>query len=523
MTLPTSASLRVVSHERILPSSFGSANASLPSSVPFDGQDLAMPRMNMHCSWFFHVHHKPHLSRLSLSTSAQRLRTGLAHFLAQFPAAAGQAKQDGGRWYLHYNASGADLILAECDKPLGDGWKGLGANVDPNLAPRGVVIQEEDEPVFAVKLTRFSCGSLCLSTSTHHWLVDFCGYLDLMDLLSRCIRDPLVQLPPRNWTRSAVGLVEATPPSAIPATQWFKERTEAARPTRMPGACRNALLLFTAEALERLKNDMGVWAAEAGAEKAPPHHWISTNDALHALFWSVITRVRGLEGETVTKLHTPLDGRPYVPLARAKDVEQHPPYVGNLHPAHVLASTAAEVAVGKEGLFGLAWRIRNDYLAATTPESMSAIIRYHNYVSPDDVAEGKEFGAGRMPNQNAMFGNDVTISNIAKLDFRRLLDFGEEVGGVPDSMGVLGIPPVVMGGLTIEAADGTALIVPAPETWTSGKAAVEEVAASWGPDGENGGDKGKGKPGMLVLVGLREQEYGAFLKDELIGEYGCLL
>ncbi|EPQ31818.1 bahd family acyltransferase [Pseudozyma flocculosa PF-1] len=507
-------SVRILSVERVLPATLAFPAPSVPDAVPFDGQDLAMPRMNMHCSWFLNVHDKPHLAAVSFEQIAQQVRTGLASFIAQFPAATGQAKlhQDDSRWWLHYNGQGADLHLAQVDAPLGDTWKGLGAKMDGDLAPRGVVIHNDEDSLFAVKLTRFSCGSLCLSTSTHHWLVDFVGYLDLMDLFGRAIADPSVRLPARNWSRNMLDLVKDTPPASIPGDEWFKERTKQAVPTRQPGPCRNLLLLFTADDLERLKQDMGKWAADAGEECAPPHQWISTNDALHALLWSSISRVRGLEGDSRrTRLHTPLDGRIHVPRSLDKDA----PYVGNVHPAHVMSARADEVVVPRSKLFELAWRVRNEYTAPLDAPTMSAIVRDHNY-----AAEGSPpgFGSGRMPNQSAMFGDDVTISNVGKMDLRKRLDFGRELGGSPSSMCVLGIPAVQMGPLTLRAADGTALILPAPETWTSYEAALSSRSGSYTADEVARGEC-KGKPGMLVLVGLREQEVGGFLGDELVSQF----
>ncbi|PWN48525.1 putative BAHD family acyltransferase [Violaceomyces palustris] len=531
--VPETSPIMTVSVERVRPDP-ASSISSLPDSVLIDGQDLAMPKMYMHCTWFFLSLRNPHLTSKTLPELGDILRKGLASFLSEYPAAAGQVGQEDdvaeggdavggqGRWRLYYSGQGADLYLAESDQPLGEAWKCSGAKVDEAIAPRSVVIAKDQDPVFAIKLTRFACGSFTISTSTHHWVADFLGYLDIMEMLGRKVADPEVRLPSRNWSRNASELVESIPPSPIPHQEWFKERSKqglGTSPSRPIQGCRNLLLRFEADQLEKLKTSFGRWALEAEGERKTEdegreinvlpskEHWISTNDALHALLWSAITRARGLEGDKVTKLHTPLDGRAFVPRSI-----HHPdgPYVGNLHPGHVMKCNARDVAVDKARLFELAYRIRNDCMVMDSSR-MSAIIRHHNYRS--DAEEGgkgateRRFGAGYLPNQNAMFGDDVTISNIAKVDWRSRLDFGH-VLGKPFCMTVLGVPAIQLGPLVIRAGDGTALVYQAPPTDPE---VADEVST------------GSKKVSMLAMVGLREQEIAPFLQEPLVKEFAVLV
>lgn len=506
-----------------LPRPFGMV---VPKEVPFDGQDLAMPRMAMHCTWFFLSSLQQSLKRVTLQELDTALISGMQLFLARFPAAAARTRHDKetSRWYLEYNDQGADLEVVQLDRPLGNDWKGLDGKYDPAFAPRPVMIIDDDATVFSVKVTRFSCGSLALSTSTHHWLVDFVGYIDLMEQLSSCVavflQDPNARVDVDagatsfDWSRDLLSYASQVEPEPIPSETWFAERGTPPQMTRTPANCQYASLLFTPSSLERLKRSLSEWALEstsdATADRILPSkkNWIGTNDALHALLWSAITDARSLDPLATTSLHTPLDGRRLLPTFSPSSMATRGKYIGNVHPAHVFPlSTNLVTTHPRFSLFHLAYLIRTRYLSIT-PGQMSSIIRNHNYTS------SQTFGPGLLPKCTSMFGNDVTISNIARLPTVDRLDFGSKLGR-PYMHTVIGMVPVTLNGLTLDSADGTCFIVKAPSAWTS----KEKVLNHQPKEGE----KEEGAGGMLAFVGMRCQEMQKLLQSELLQEFAIVL
>lgn len=482
-----------------------------------------MPRMAMHCTWFFLSPMQPFLKELSREELENAFTFGMELFLARFPAAAGRTKHEpsSGRWYLEYNDQGADLEVVQSDQPLGDGWKGFDGKFDPAFAPRPVLIVDDNSTLFAVKLTRFSCGSLTLSTSTHHWLVDFVGYVDLVEQFGQCVSLFLSEEANAfrsqanirfDWSRDLLKYANQVNPDPIPTDIWFNERGQPPQMTRAPSSCRYASLLFTPSSLEKLKGTLAEWAltdslqGESAGVLPSKENWIGTNDALHALLWAAITDARSLESDAVTGLHLPLDGRRLLP-SLAKPDEANGKYIGNVHSGHVFPLPASRVSSkDRSSLFHLAWLIRTQYLSLT-PGQMSSIIRYHNY------AESSSFGPGRLPRNTSMFGNDVTISNISRLPVRERVHFGDKIGR-PYTHTVIGMVPVTLNGLTLDSADGTCFILKAPGEWTSYEAAKRHQPIAGQEEKE---------PGVVAYVGMRCEEMQALLKNPLIQQFAVVL
>lgn len=501
------------------------AGLAPPTEVPLDGQDLAMPKMVMHCIWFFLASSQPSLESTSLQELEQAFTLGMQLFLARFPAAGARTRhdKDTARWYLEYNDQGADLEVIQLDRPLQDDWKALDGKCDSVFAPRPVMIFDDDASIFSIKVTRLSCGSVAISTSTHHWLVDFVGYIDLMEELSHCVsiflNDPNAQInidegaTKFDWSRDLLAYSKQLEPESIPSATWFTERGSPPQMTRAPSSCHYASLLFTQESLEKLKRSLAEWALETApttaTERIVPSkdNWIATNDALHALLWAAITDARGLDPNATTQLHTPLDGRRLLSSLSSADSQSRGKYIGNVHPGHVFPLPSSVVsAKDRSGLFNLAWLIRTQYLNVT-PGQMSAIIRHHNYT------DAETFGPGRLPKCTSMFGNDVTISNVARIPVRQRLDFGEKLGK-PYTLTVVGMVPVTLNGLTLDSADGTCFIIQAPAEWTSKEAVLQHQPRS----GDN-----QAPGGMLVYVGMRSEEMDKLLQNSLLQEFALVL
>ncbi|ORY97928.1 transferase [Syncephalastrum racemosum] len=73
-----------------------------------------------------------------------------------------------------------------------------------DLSPRPGLLLPPDSPILAVKVTVFACGTFAVATSIHHRVTDLRGFLDILELWSKLMRDEPVDLTriPSDWTRT---------------------------------------------------------------------------------------------------------------------------------------------------------------------------------------------------------------------------------------------------------------------------------------------------------------------------------
>lgn len=358
-------------------------------------------------------------------------------------------------------------------------------------------------------MTRFACGSVAIGTSTHHWIVDFAGYYDMMALLAKAMSQPHEDLPYRNHTRDIVKLVANVPSEPFPADEWYIENGGGVWDKRdfklAPSNVTNRMVYISRDKLEQLKFDTVRSSQTLPVDERPSKFsWISTNDAIAALLWSSVTaarRISDAEGGD-SRIVLTVDGRRYVPGGDS--------YVGNVHTMH---TTAVPLSVlnsqSVSGVLKVAHRLRDD-LNQLSDGKMAAIIRL----------QGEDLRKRFMPNYKPFFGHDVLISNLTKYDWTGLT-FGAL--GSPVYTTIVSTAPIQAGSLVIEGSDGTVFIQSAPQGFTP-EGSAEKSGEATAPASKVADDWSAGaKPGVIALVGLRSCDVEAFESLPLVKRYAVVL
>lgn len=476
------------------------------TAVPLAGQDIAMPDIYMGTCLFFSALQNPAISSYSsVEEVGELLEPGLQRLVAQFPAASASFAKVDGVWNIRYTDTGIPVTLATSDRDLGRSYIGRGGRIDSDVLPRGFTVFDHSDPAFAIKVTRFACGSIAIGTSVHHWVCDYAGYHDIMELLAHAMSDPTSPLPPRNNSRDMEELLSDVSSENVPAQDWFVQQSggkvwESGSFALSPDSVTNVMLYFSRRDLERLKFET--------IRAAPGDDWVSTNDTLAALLWSSLTAARGLNGPGMSKAVLTVDGRRFIP---ASDT-----YVGNVHPMHSSKASLDTLSRSTSGaVLQVARTLRRD-LRLLSRGKMAAIVRLQN----------ADLTTSFMPNYKPFFGHDILISNLTKYDWGALV-FGEL--GSPTYVSIVTSAPVQAGPFTIEGSDGSVFIQNAPLGLALADGDETPSSDSVTQDSEEGGGirtevhSSFSKPGVIAIVGIREGDVETFTHLPLLRRYATVL
>nr|ADN97216.1 putative BAHD family acyltransferase [Pseudozyma flocculosa] len=478
------------------------APASPAPAITLTGQDLSMAKIYMHMHYIF----SPSSSPYGLSELANDIENALSLTLDEFPYIAGSIDRVDDKWILQDSRKGVELQIAQAEEEAGGlSPQEIGGSWDQDVGTRAPFVGE-DEALVAIRVTRV----ISITTSVHHWLMDFASYFDFLSTFASRLTSPAAaatlqeQKPKRNFERDVFSLLSSpggeeadSAPAATTTTEeddaevrsWF--RASAAPPCfkRPVNHTYVVPVLFTASKLGELKAHL-VQAASASGTTTPT---FSTMDALHALLWSSITRSRDLAAPASTKLLVTMDGR-----RRVANGELAAEYFGNVHPGFAFRlDVASQDLSSAESLAATAQKLRSEYLANIGPQTMERIIRYQQR-NLDRVST----------NIDAMFANDVVISNLSGYEYGRV-SFGRL--GRPRAVTMLGSRGVEYGPFKIDAADGTVTVLAVPE---------QQQKA---PDGEEREGSGAKRSDVIAYIGLRQEEMARLLADKEIAKWGEVL
>ncbi|ORX78466.1 hypothetical protein K493DRAFT_362931 [Basidiobolus meristosporus CBS 931.73] len=252
------------------------------STITLHGLDLISAPVHISNHRFFH--RPEHLKEQDV---VDTLKSSLAEALELYPPVAGTVRaNEKGELYVALDAEGAAFQVDRRDSPFtGDA---------EDLSPRPVVFLPTPSSALAVKVTQFSCGTVAVASSLHHYISDLRGFLDFLEVWSKIARGKSIDLQaiPEDWAHTPGRFfaedgnslkAETSPPAAPKGYQVMPSVS-----TEMPVITPAAVLKWriSASALANLKKDL----TDALTESSDA--WISTGDALTALLWSVITRAR---------------------------------------------------------------------------------------------------------------------------------------------------------------------------------------------------------------------------------------
>ncbi|KAK7033659.1 hypothetical protein VNI00_012659 [Paramarasmius palmivorus] len=381
-----------------------------PTSIPLHGFDLIAAPLQIRNHRFFRRPASPHLS--NLSSIVDLLKDSLAEALELYPVVAGIVRtNDKGEVYIATDADqGTPFFVEVKNTPfIGDA---------EDIGPRQETVLPPESSTLAVKVTQFSCGTIAVASSIHHQTTDLRGFLDFLELWALIARGEPIDYSriPSDWTHTPARFFDglrdrSSPPQAPPAFSLVDTR-----PTSPPAAylAPSGVMnwKFSKDAVERLKRDFSPTSTSS-------KDWISSGDALAALFWSSITRAREsaniprLEGRSPLDAHTELlvcaaDGRERAPNGSMANGQ----YFGNFNPLFGTYASRDDL-LSPENAPGsrVALAVRQALNAQLSPEALAEKIAFFEAVPPE---------SGRI-----VWTADVILTNWSRNDLGGpKLDFG---------------------------------------------------------------------------------------------------
>ncbi|KAL6059720.1 hypothetical protein QOT17_014030 [Balamuthia mandrillaris] len=382
--------------------------------------------------------------RLDTALLLPALRATLAHY----PIFLGRLERSPttGRWTALLNNAGARYVLAKANhSSLLSSYNGLSAKediLDENFIPgnlfcdQGLDPLSSDSPVLAIQVTEFEDGAVAVGVCAHHVLVDGPAFFRFVHQWSDAVATLLRQNEKEKEEHSPTFEVKVCHDRELlkPKYQTPKlEHPEYAlkEPAPYPASltdlkfppCSFKNFRFRRDDLERLK--------EAASKSCSGGEFVSTNDALTALFFQAVTRARNAEKEAPVKLGYAVDGRPRLPFLPEE-------YCGNATFFGFIDTTADRVLT--MSLDECSKLIRKTTDSMTTEYLQDALA----------WVESQEDTAYIFPPFWSFFGNDFAVSNWVKSRLYKLT-FGQE-----QEPFYAGIPPVPFG-------DGLLILVDGPE------------------------------------------------------------
>ncbi|KAK9764645.1 hypothetical protein K7432_007687 [Basidiobolus ranarum] len=251
-------------------------------TVTLHGFDLMAAPVHISNHRFFH--RPEHLTEQDV---VDTLKSSLAEALELYPPVAGTIRaNEKGEPYIALDGEGAIFEVEMRDSPFtGDA---------EDLSPRPVLLLPTPSGALAVRVTQFSCGTIAVASSMHHYFTDLRGFLDFLGLWAKIARgeaiDPQTILqdwshtPGRFFTEYIKSASQAVSPPPAPKGYVVLPSP----PTEMPAFSAGIVQKWkiTDSELTNLKNDLTL------ALKDSSDTWISSGDALTALLWGVLTRAR---------------------------------------------------------------------------------------------------------------------------------------------------------------------------------------------------------------------------------------
>ncbi|KAG0288049.1 hypothetical protein BGZ96_008105 [Linnemannia gamsii] len=272
MTLETSTIFPTAKHNRPAP----------PTKVHLHGLDCLSAPIQIHNHRFFR---RPSASIVDV---VAQLKASLAEALELYPPVAGTVQNnDKGDIYIAMDKEGVvgtPFLVDLKDTPF--------VKDSEDLSPRTESVLPPMASTLAVKITQFSCGTICVASSLNHQVADLRGFLDFLELWAQLSRGEPVDFTriPDDWERTPgrffselIRQFEGVSLSAPPPFVLFD--TPQLGPSAYllaPSAVTN--WKFTKSSLEQLKQDL-----------SPPSgsgRWISSGDALSSLVSGAVTRAR---------------------------------------------------------------------------------------------------------------------------------------------------------------------------------------------------------------------------------------
>ncbi|KAJ3734528.1 transferase family-domain-containing protein [Lentinula guzmanii] len=251
-----------------------STKRNLPSIVEpirLRAFDLIMPPINVRIPMVFKIIPASasvpgSILREQFETIVTKLKASLADALELCPPVAGT---------IHTSPDDASDITIDCD--------GRGATFMTQVERQSYVESEHtldglsgtdlfgmdaSKTIFAVKLTLFSCGTIAMVTSMHHFVADLTSYMDFLRIWDRLSGDDTGNL----VLPESCNPPPSSGPPPMPALRMF-----------------DGLRWFISDAsLAQLKTD----CMASFSVKDPVRYWISSADAFTALVWGAMTRAR---------------------------------------------------------------------------------------------------------------------------------------------------------------------------------------------------------------------------------------
>ncbi|KAF9467697.1 transferase [Collybia nuda] len=347
-----------------------------PSEVPLHGLDLLAAPIQIRNHRFYHP---PTPTGKYDSLFFKKLKDSLAEALELYPAVAGTIKA---------NEKGEAILAMGVNDRLGTPYTMEVNDIafsgdNETLTPRHEQILPPISPTLAVKVTRFSCGTIAIATSLNHQVADLRGFLDFLETWAQLVRgDPVdLTLIPDDWSR--------TPGRFFP--DYYKKSSKPPPPPGFailadPATGPSPYLLAPSEAsrwtlskkdIERLKQDF----SPSGGSNSK--QWVSSGDAIAALLSGAITRAR--EDAKVTRL----EGRSSVSseieiIAAAADGRERAPlgdmqgkYYGNFNPLFCTTVSRSDLlSPSNESSSRVALAIRNALTNQLSPQALADKISF---------------------------------------------------------------------------------------------------------------------------------------------------
>ncbi|KAF9083424.1 hypothetical protein BGX29_003151 [Mortierella sp. GBA35] len=263
-----------------------------PAKVPLHGLDLLSPAIQIHNHRFY----RPP-SSVTVNDVIAQLKVSLAEALELYPPVAGTVLAgDDGEVYITLDADnmqGTPFMVDLKDTPYVADAEDLSPRTEPVLAPNSSTL--------AVKVTQFSCGTICVASSFHHQVADLRGFLDFLELWAQlCRKDPVdFKWIPDDWNHTPdrffsdliKQVKEEQGSSIIPPPPPFSllDAPAVAPPAFFMVSSAVTRWKITKSSMEQMKADL---SPTPGSEEHKAGLWISSGDALAALVSGTITRAR---------------------------------------------------------------------------------------------------------------------------------------------------------------------------------------------------------------------------------------
>jgi shikimate O-hydroxycinnamoyltransferase len=218
------------------------------------------------------------------------MKSSLSKLLVEFPLVAGTARVEDGKWSIECNDIGVPLYLAHTDMKLDDFDM-----TDYDQLPQNICTQwtGPQDPVWQIQITYFKCGGVMLVSELLHQIGDGETNSNLMHTWTK-IHSNQTYVPPV-LDRTLIRPSANSPPTSFP--QWHQSNDSPNFEelfAKLP-LCTAKCIEFSAEEIQLMKQS----ATPKNNIDVP---WISSNDALCSHMWRLITKARGLSGNTTTSL-----------------------------------------------------------------------------------------------------------------------------------------------------------------------------------------------------------------------------